>query len=213
MKKNYFNHKKLYKIYDKSILEYISRKGRQLKADVAIHTYFISILIIIISLFCNFPSFAQKNTFPSWMDEVNFEKTSSSQGFNGPVDPETGKTSVLEPKRGKGFKPKLPDFAELRKKATKVETETGSDTVIIQKKESNSTVKNTKNATELDIVIPPVIGEINKLASDTVASFPKIISEEEPSDEELRRQRTYRPGRIKSFYLESKQKQKEETNK
>ena len=166
------------------------------------------LILLIILLILSSPSFAQTNNFPGWMDEVSFERKSSFSDFNGPVDPETGKISTLESKRGKGFKPKLPDFAELRKKATKVETETGSDTLIIQENKSNSTVQSTKENSKLGAVIP-IIDAINQIASETAASFSKKIdNDDEPSDEELRRRRTYRPGQIKSFYLESKEAEK-----
>ena len=168
------------------------------------------VLYLIILLTISAPSFAQTNNFPSWMDEVSFEKKSSFSDFNGPVDPETGKTSTLEPKRGKGFKPKLPDFAEMRKKATKVETETGSDTLIIKENTSNSTIQNIKDIPEL-ATATNIIEAVKRLASEKATGVSKnIIEDEEPSEEELRKRRTYRPGQIKSFYLESKQKQKEE---
>ena len=62
-----------------------------------------------------------------------------------------------------------------------------------------------------------IIEAAKRLASETATAVSKniIIEDEEPSEEELRKRRTYRPGRIKSFYLESKQKQNDnkETNK
>ena len=101
----------------------------------------------------------------------------------------------------------------MRKKATKVETETGSDTVIIKENTSNSTIQSLKDVPEL-ATATKIIEAVNRLASDTIASCsPNLSDDEEPSDEELRRRRTYRPGRIKSFYLESKQKEKEESAK
>ena len=198
--------KKLLEYADK--MQKISERDFQRSCDAIkkVITYVVFLFLI------NSVAFAE-NHFPEWMDEVNFEKKSSFSDFNGPVDPETGKTSTLEPKRGKGFKPKLPDFAELRKKATKVETETGSDTVIIKENTSNSTMQSLKDIPEL-ATATKIIDAINRLASDTVASCsPNLSDEEEPSDEELKRRRTYRPGRIRSFYLESKQKQKEEAMK
>ena len=168
------------------------------------------LLILLMLLVISFPSFSQTNNFPGWMDEVNFERKTSFSDFNGPVDPETGKTSTLEPKRGRGFKPKLPDFAELRKKATKVETETGSDTVLIKESTSNSSIQNMKDIPEL-ATATKILEAVKNLASETASGISqKITEDEEPSEEELRRRRTYRPGQIKSFYLESKQKQKEE---
>ena len=149
-----------------------------------------------------------QNNFPSWMDEVKFEKKSSFSEFEGPKDPETGKITTLESKRGKGFKPNLPDFSELRKKATKTQTETGSDTVIIQENKSSSSIQSLKDVPEL-ATVTNILEAVNRLASETTASITNNITEdEEPSDEELRRRRIYRPGRIKSFYIESKEAEK-----
>ena len=47
-------------------------------------------------------SSAQNNTFPSWMDEVEFNSSNSKQSINGPIDPETGKISTLEAKYSNG---------------------------------------------------------------------------------------------------------------
>ena len=86
----------------------------------------------------------------------------------------------------------------------------GSDTVLIKESASNSTIQNMKDIPEL-ATAARLIDAVNNLASETASGISqKITEDEEPSEEELRRKRTYRPGQIKSFYLESKQKQKEE---
>ncbi len=172
-----------------------------------IHYYFLIILFFV----ANSLVLAQ-NKFPKWMDDVKFEKKSSFSEFDGPKDPETGKITTLESKRGKGFKPKLPDFSELRKKATKTSKETGSDTVSIQENKSSSSIQSLKDVPEL-ATATNIIEAVNRLASETTASITNNIAEdEEPSDEELIRQRIYRPGRIKSFYIESKEAEKRKAN-
>ena len=158
------------------------------------------VTIVLMLLMINSSCFAE-NSFPGWMDEVDFNKGSSSE-FRGPVDPETGKESTLESKRGKGFKPNLPDFAELRKKATKTETEKEGNSYTVSN--SNETLKKTDVIPEL-ATAAAILEAANRLASESAASISQSIEEKEPSDEELRRRRTYRPGQIKSFYLESKE--------
>ena len=170
------------------------------------------VAVLALLMMVNLTAFAD-NAFPGWMDEVDFNKKSANSEFSGPVDPETGKISNLESKRGKGFKPKLPDFAELRKKATKTETETEGNSYTLSN--SNETLKKTENKSELATTAVDLLNAITMLASDTTASISKKIEDDEPSDEELRRRRTYKPGRIKSFYIESKEneRKKEETSK
>ena len=119
----------------------------------------------------------------------------------------------MESKRGKGFKPNLPDFAELRKKATKTESEKEGN--FTSEKKSSETLQNIKDVPEL-ATAASLLNAVSMLASDTAASISAKIEDDEPSDEELRRRRAYRPGRIKSFYLESKEaerKNKEEAFK
>ncbi len=171
------------------------------------------VIALAVMLFViNTTAFAE-NSFPGWMDKVEFNRSSSNTEFKGPVDPETGKVSSLESKRGKGFKPNLPDFAELRKKATKTEIEKEGNS--ISENKSNESLQNVKNLSK-PATDAASLKSVNMLASDTVASLSSDVEDEEPSEEELRRRRTYRPGRIKSFYLESKEaerKNKEEAFK
>ena len=171
------------------------------------------VIALAVMLFViNTTAFAE-NSFPGWMDNVEFNRSSSNTEFKGPVDPETGKVSSLESKRGKGFKPNLPDFAELRKKATKTEIEKEGNS--ISENKSNESLQNVKNLSK-PATDAASLKSVNMLASDTVASLSSDVEDEEPSEEELRRRRTYRPGRIKSFYLESKEaerKNKEEAFK
>ena len=170
------------------------------------------IAVVAILLLLNTEAFAD-NSFPGWMDEVEFNRSSTNTEFKAPVDPETGKVSPLESKRGKGFKPNLPDFAELRKKATKTESEKEGN--FTSEKKSNETLQNIKDVPEL-ATAASLLNAVNMLASDTAASISAKLEDDEPTEEELRRRRTYRPGRIKSFYLESKEierKNKEEAFK
>ena len=171
------------------------------------------VVAILLMLFVFNSSASAENSFPGWMDEVEFNRNSSNTEFKGPVDPETGKISSFESKRGKGFKPKLPDFAELRKKATKTETEKEGN--FATEKKSNETLQSINDVPEL-ATAASLLKAVNMLASDTAASISIKTEDEEPSEEELRRRRAYRPGRIKSFYLESKEterKNKEEAFK
>ena len=101
----------------------------------------------------------------------------------------------------------------MRKKATKTEIE--KEGSITSENKSNEILQNQKNVSELTTEASSIKAG-NKLASDSAASLSVNIEDEEPSEEELRRRRAYRPGRIKSFYLESKEaerKNKEEASK
>lgn len=169
------------------------------------------VFLVFAFLFVNSSIFAQ-NHFPSWMDNVDFNKNSSTISYEGPVDPETGKRTTLESKRSKNFKPKLPDFSELRKKSTKVEMDTSSNTVTLTNDNTNQIIQNLKDVPELSTATT-IIEAVNRLASETALGISQNQTEErEPTEEELRQRRIYRPGRIKSFYIESKEelKKKEE---
>jgi hypothetical protein len=72
------------------------------------------------------PVFAQSESFPDWMDEVEFKRRGSVEQveFNQlkmPIDPETGQpTTSTSSSVSKKFKrPSLPDFSKLREKAVK----------------------------------------------------------------------------------------------
>ena len=166
------------------------------------------VTLIFLFIMVNSAIFAQSR-FPSWMDNVEFEKSSTKTTFSGPIDPETGENTSLESKRSKNFKPKLPDFSELRKKSTKVEYDTSSNTVTIAENTNNTIIKDIKKMPEL-ATASTIIETVERLASETSSAISTIINDEEkePSDEELIKRRTYRPGRIKSFYKESKEEQK-----
>ena len=203
-----------YEKYSKKLTSFSEKMHKVAEKDFSKSCEAITKVVAVLALLMmvNLTAFAD-NAFPGWMDEVDFNKKSANSEFSGPVDPETGKISNLESKRGKGFKPKLPDFAELRKKATKTETETEGNSYTLSN--SNETLKKTENKSELATTAVDLLNAITMLASDTTASISKKIEDDEPSDEELRRRRTYKPGRIKSFYIESKEneRKKEETSK
>ena len=92
----------------------------------------LAVLIIFLPIFSLLK--AEEKAFPSWMDEVDFKRPNSTMDFNeptAPIDPETGRRSTMKSsyKNKFNFKPNLPDFKELRKKAMKSSVEkSASDT-------------------------------------------------------------------------------------
>lgn len=166
-----------------------------------------TVMIALMVVLVNSAAFAQKvNDFPSWMDEVDFSKSraNTSAAFGGPIDPSTGETTTLESKRGNKFKPNLPDFSELRKKATKTEQEGFTSTEI---EETNKTpIKQDSHDNKL-ATAAAVVEAIQRLASETAGAITSNVAidyDREPTEEELLKRNTYRPGQIKSFYTETK---------
>jgi len=83
------------------------------------------ILFMAVLLLPGTPGLSQQK-FPTWMDEVQFERKTPGSGFSeptAPLDPATGQLSEGSSGGGRGFKPKLPDFSKMREKALKAEFE------------------------------------------------------------------------------------------
>lgn len=167
------------------------------------------VVIAFMLVLVNSSAFAA-NDFPAWMDDVDFSnsKSNSSAAFGGPVDPSTGQISTLESKRGNKFKPNLPDFSEMRKKATKTEQEGFTSTEI--EETNKATIKQDSHQNQL-ATAAAVIEAIQRIASETVGAVTQntgIDYDREPTEEELRKRSIYRPGQIKSFYVETKEAEK-----
>ncbi len=206
-----------YMTYSRKLLIFADKMNRVAVKDFEKASDAISkvISVVFVFLLINMSVFAQ-SSFPSWMDEVDFNRKSTNISFDGPIDPETGKTSTLDVKRSKNFKPKLPDFAELRKKSTKVEMDTSSNTVTLVDNNTNQCIQNLKDIPEL-ATATNLIEAVSRLASETSSAFPlnNEKDEEQASRERYLKQNNYRPGRIKSFYLETmkeRRKKEEEQN-
>lgn len=90
------------------------------KSDMSKRILFLAFLLLPTSAV-----FSQQQ-FPTWMNEVQFERKNSNMSFSeptAPVDPATGQSANNTSKVGRGFKPKLPDFSKMREKAIKAEFE------------------------------------------------------------------------------------------
>ena len=144
-----------------------------------------------------------------FMTSALFAEGNGFSDFRGPIDPETGKEATLEMGKRRNFRPKLPDFSEMRKKATKTESEgiTSSETVEL----SNISQKHRADGNPALATATALFGVVNRLASETATAVSQKVEEydREPSDEELLNRRRYRPGRIKSFYLERREEEKQ----
>ena len=111
-----------------------------------------------------------------------------------------------------------PDFKELRKKATKTTIEgnnvlESTETSGIETKpvDSGSTVasgtlpKELATATE---IIEAAYRAASETANAVSATLKNEDEEREPTDEELRQRRIYKPGQFKSYYLEVKEQER-----
>lgn len=197
------NSEKLTKVAEKLHKRAVDDFERSIEAITRI------IVVVFMLAMLNTTAYAE-NEFPAWMDEVNFNQSNSdrSAAFTGPVDPSTGQTTTLESKRGNKFKPNLPDFSELRKKATKTESKGFTSTEI--EETSKAPIKQDSHQNKL-ATAAAVIEALQRLASDTAAAISPTVEAEddrEPTDEELLKRNTYRPGQIKSFYIENKEAEK-----
>lgn len=205
-----------YERYSEDLIKYTEKMNQ--KANKDFDKMVKSISGIFILLFCLMGSSAvwAENKFPAWMDEVEFKQTEVQQ-IKGPVDPSTGKVSELVPV-GRNFRPRLPDFKELRKKATKTTIEgnnvlESTETSGIETKpvDSGSTVasgtlpKELATATE---IIEAAYRASSETANAVSATLKNEDEEREPTDEELRQRRIYKPGQFKSYYLEVKEQER-----
>lgn len=216
------------------------------------------------------PSLAQSESFPAWMDEVEFKRQGSVEQveFNQlkmPIDPETGQptTSTSSSVSQKFKRPALPDFSKLREKAVKVSR---------QKKEKDGkaieqslkkapeqqkhllqsrdhlngllkTLTDPQEKTDVELQRKQIDEKLNALEQfitmlnhgkqNLSQSITNLSNEDfsqalelqklifgKPSQSKIpatanknksKESQFYKPGKFKSFYLESKQNQQQET--
>lgn len=135
-----------------------------------IYSYTLILLILILPFFSlNSAAYAQGNSFPEWMDKVNFSPDPAMQQSPEPappIDPSTGQPSDLPEKSKKFGKPKLPDFSKLREKAIKSELERKAQDDNQLEQTLSGSIKNAellkKHKTDLEALLATAAGESDR---------------------------------------------------
>ena len=198
------------KCINKLAYEYVSFSQRLFKQSAKFHEQSVNdfeasvrtitrSIAVVLLLLASSTAVMAKDMLPEWMKNIKVEKTEpSAKHFKGPIDPETGQEVQLESGMAKRFRP---DFKKIREKSIKTVVEKDGHSVMEEKASSERSVAS------------PSAEIASETESLTATSSPVIDYDREPTEEELMERNTYRPGRIKSYYLECKEqerRQKEE---
>lgn len=104
-------------------------------------TFIINLLVLTLLPLAVVAQMQQR--FPSWMDEVEFDKHQPGNFSEpaAPIDPATGQPAAKRPK-GKFGRPNLPDMKKMREKAMKAELERSTNEKNQLEQSMGSSIKN-----------------------------------------------------------------------